>query len=459
MNKKIILLEHRPDYRAIYGLNLTVYIGVEVLVAITVREVVKYLEDYECTLIFIDAKSYVIDVGLEVFNHLSKKNLHIPCFIVGQTKALQDVVTVFDSKIDLKNILHNIAKVLNVTSMSMYQAKHPKYFPLPIEFILPGWECACPLYKKVSVEQVAVSSEQVSPEQAADQNYELLFDTGSVILNDTLEALECGDIKYLYVDAKLRLKFVNSLTMQISAKLNDPNLTYTEKILTVAKAYQMIQEQSRRIGIAESTIALANECIKAMNSIIEFSPDLNSLLQGLYQQDSSYLYRHSLLINYIGAHIIKNMNWGSREQQEKFSFVAFFHDIILNNDEMAKFRTDSEVYNSKLPEEQKKLVLNHALDSAKLLSKVKSIPFGADTIIKQHHGNKNGKSLSDISLGISPMAIVFIFAEEYAHIILSNKDSSREIDNYAIIRMLSSKYNLPAFNKVLPVLKTLKLTV
>ncbi|MBF0361181.1 MAG: hypothetical protein HQK49_09230 [Oligoflexia bacterium] len=446
MNRKIILLEHRPDYRAIYGLNLTVYIGVEVLVAVTVKDVVRYLEECECTLIFIDAKSYVIDVGLEVFNYLSKKNLNIPCFIVGQTKALQDVVTVFDPKTDLKHILQNIAKSLNVTSLSMSLIKHPKYFPLPTEFILPGWECACPIYRDFSKKDTT----------DIDKNFEILFDTGSIILNDTIEGLEHENIKYIYVESNLRLKFVNSLTLQISARLNDPNLTYEEKISTTAKAYQMIQEQCRKIGVADSTIALANDCIKVMNSVVEFSADLNFLLKKMCSEEGSFLYRHSLLISYIGAHIIKNMNWGSREQQEKFSFVAFFHDITLSRDELAKFTTDAEVLRSNLSEDDKKLVLNHALISAKVLSRIKTIPFGADTIVKQHHGNKNGKSLSDISLGISPMAIVFIFAEEYAHMILTREDSSSEVDNYAIVKMLSSKYNLPAFNKVLPVLKTLK---
>ncbi|MBL6990172.1 MAG: HD domain-containing protein [Bacteriovoracaceae bacterium] len=427
---KIIILEHRPDYKAIYGLNLNVYLRAEILIAATVREVVSYLEIYSKSLVFIDTSGYTVDVGFEVFRYISKNNLTCPCFIVGNTKAPADVVTIFDAQMELKLILQTVAKLLKITAFSMAKKEVPPKFPLPLEFILPGWECCHPLYLK-----------------DGDQ-YNKILKQGDIISGDILDELEVKKVNYLYIDAHYRLKFVNSFTFQISSKLNDSSLSYQDRLKTTAKGYQMVMEQARRLGIKESTMELANDCVDSVQTLIASTPNLKTLTSNLSSE--SYLYRHSLLISYIGAHIIKKVKWGSKEHQKKFAFAAFFHDIVLIRDELAKYRSDLSVNKSSLPDKDKKRVLNHAVLAAQLVSKVKSIPLGTDTIIRQHHGSKNGKTLSKLEKGISPLAIVFMFSEEWAELAIISRDNDDKVQKELLLKQLQKKYNIPAFKRNLP---------
>ncbi|MBL6989470.1 MAG: HD domain-containing protein [Bacteriovoracaceae bacterium] len=428
----IILLEHRADYKGIYGLNLNVYLGAKILVASTVREVVGYLESFASSLIFIDTGGYTIDVGEQIHKHLSKNNLKNQCFLVGKTKAPADEITIFDAQMELKHILQTVAKILQVTSGTMAKKNVPPKFPLPIEFILPGWECCHCIYNK------------------EDEQYTKILNQGDIITGDLLDELIVKGVRHLYIDANYRLKFVNSFTFQISSKLNDTSLSTKDRVSATAQAYQMVMEQARRLGVKESTLELANNCVNSVETIIEKTPDLKSLMKNLTNKRNSYLYNHSLLISYIGAHILKKMSWASREQQKKFAFAAFFHDVVLTRDELAQFQSDELVNASFLPPNEKKLVLNHAMMAAKLIAQVKSIPIGTDIIIRQHHGSKSGKSLSKREKGIAPMSLVFMFSEEWAELAIVARDCEDKSRSEMMLKRLLKKYNIPLFKKVIP---------
>ena len=86
MEKVIILIEHRPDYRALYGLNLNVYMGLPVKVATTVKEVADLTNSYDCCLIFVNNESYTIDIGKEVYEYIFQKHLSIPLYIIRKDK-------------------------------------------------------------------------------------------------------------------------------------------------------------------------------------------------------------------------------------------------------------------------------------------------------------------------------------------------------------------------------------
>jgi len=358
-------------------------------------------------------------------------------YIKGKSAAPNSEVNVFDSKMDLKNILQSIAKWLKVSSKEMANLVVPEFYPLPFDLIIPGWFCATEIFKK------------------QNETYETLFKPDDVILSETLDVLEAEQVELLYVRSENRIRFVNSLTNQISSKLADPTLTYQERLKVTATGYQMVMEQARKLGISEGAMELTNKCITSMEKLVDDTPTVAKLLEDLLTQKSSYRYKHCLLICYIGSHIIQKMNWGTLEQRSKLVFVTFFHDIILTSDEMAKISSDEELEKSSLSDKDKKLVKYHAILAAKIVSKVSKAPIGADTIIKQHHGSRNGDNLSQLSQVISPLAIVFIIAEEWTHHVLEKENDFQSFSREDFLVHINKKYKLPAFYKILPVLDTL----
>lgn len=434
----IVLLEHRLEYQAIYGMNLTLYLGAKVEVATTIKAAVDLILEFDPVLVFVNNNAYSQDMGAELWQIFETKRIKTPLFVLGQAKVPQSEVTVFDSKIQLRDVLRSMAKSMNITAKVMAEQDMPDYFPLPSEFVIPGWQTSIEIFIK------------------SKGDYEKYFDIEDIITGDELEKLENKNNFQLYVKKNERLKFVNSLSGQISAKLNDPNLSPEERIEVTATGYQMVMEQSRKIGIGEGTMELANSCIESMSKVLQSIPTLDDLLEKLLSDNSSLRYKHSLLINYIGSHIIKKTPWGSREQQEKFAFICFFQNIALTKDEHVLIKSDKELNESNLSEKEKTLVKNHALLAAKLVSTIDKIPFGAATIIKQHHGSNKGIGLSTLSLNISPLAIVFLFAQEWADLVFRFETESSRPTKKEVIKMLHHKYNKPGFNKILPILHTLE---
>ncbi len=419
-------------------MNLTLYLGVEVKIATTIKSAMDLISKYNPELLFVNNKAYGSDMGAELWQLFDAKRIDIPLFVLGPAKVPLEEVTVFDVNIQLRDVLRSMAKIMNVTASTMMAIDHPEYYPLPSDFVIPGWQTSTEIFIE------------------ADGEFDTYFEIDDVITGHEIDYLEKQGNFQLYVKREDRLKFVNSLTGQISAKLNCPNLSPEERIELTATGFQMVMEQSRKIGIGENTLELANSCIDSMTKLTLVIPKLNDLLEILLADTSGLRYKHSLLINYIGSHIIKKTKWGSREQQEKFAFISFFQNITLKKDEYVLLTSEKKLEESGLVEEEKNEIRSHALSAARLVTGIDKVPFGAATVIKQHHGSKKGVGLSSLALNISPLAIVFLFAEEWANLVFKFEDSTSRPSKNEVIKMLHKKYNKPGFNKILPILHTLE---
>jgi hypothetical protein len=151
------------------------------------------------------------------------------------------------------------------------------------------------------------------------------------------------------------------------------------------------------------------------------------------------------------------MEWGSKDQQVKISFVAFFHDIALQDEKLLLLHSDKDIETAQLTDSEQKKVKEHAVRAAHFLAKYySSLPLGVDIIVKQHHGSRNGIGFN-LSQNISPLAIVFIVAEEWALWAIKYENDVEMLDRKRVITYLRHKYNLPAFKKALSSLD--KLTI
>jgi response regulator RpfG family c-di-GMP phosphodiesterase len=192
----------------------------------------------------------------------------------------------------------------------------------------------------------------------------------------------------------------------------------------------------------------------SMKKNVKTNPNLSKLLDRLLANKASYLFTHTQLLSYIGLHIVKNIDWGNPEQEEKICFIAFFHDIALEKDEQSKIKSTLDLKKSELSEIDKSLVERHAQIAAELVSKFPHAPMGSDQIIRQHHGVLNGVGFSEhFGNNVSPMSIVFIVAEEFTRIVLKYADS--ELNRTQMIRELKESFPTSRFQKVIDLLNTI----
>lgn len=155
------------------------------------------------------------------------------------------------------------------------------------------------------------------------------------------------------------------------------------------------------------------------------------------------------MICLVGTRIIEILKWGNQDQIDKLSFVAFFHDITLETDELAKIHSMGQLKAASrtLSKDDVNKVKSHALDAAKLVSMSPKFPLGAETIIKQHHGAKSGVGFDKISLSISPLSIIFMMAEEWVTFAIDSHEKGIKLSKNKVIQHLAKKYNLPRFKE------------
>ncbi len=132
---------------------------------------------------------------------------------------------------------------------------------------------------------------------------------------------------------------------------------------------------------------------------------------------NNYLFGHGLLIAYVASSVLSSMLWNSASSIHKIVIVSILHDLSLGGDEFLEIADLDEKKIETMGWKIVKKVRNHPLDSAELIAKAKDLPPDVDKIILSHHERPDGtgypKGLD--STTISPMACVFIIAEDFVH--------------------------------------------
>ncbi|MBT3984476.1 MAG: hypothetical protein HOE90_24180 [Bacteriovoracaceae bacterium] len=225
-----------------------------------------------------------------------------------------------------------------------------------------------------------------------------------------------------------------------------------ERIKLTEKSYALGSENLKKFGVTEEAIQLANASVKSMTKIVSKSKELGSMLKLLLKNKASYRFNHCQLISCVAFHMVYKMPWSSKEQTEKISYVAYFHDILLESDEEVKIHTNSQLSKLYPLNEDEQRVKQHALQAAELTLKFPNIPIGVDTIIKQHHGIKSGVGFMETPpVGLAPLAVLFIIAECFVHHLLEKGVDN--INRVKIFEEMKEKYDDPKFHQAIEALK------
>lgn len=433
---EILLLDNHEKTRHLYAANLEVYTGANIVEFNNLDDAIEYLNQGGSPNIIITRAKIEQRSADEKMVSMLKGKVEVPLLILGESTVNYFDATIFKDSTDVKIIIQACAKILNVTPTLMVDKDVSDYYPVPLYLLLPGFQLVCPVYKVGS-----------------NGEYKEFLKKDHHVYQEVLVMLKDEGLDTIYVKALDRLKFISSLTVQTTEFLRNDRISIEDKLHSTERGHQMVKNMAKKMMIDPETIQLAEASIDTMLSIVESVSTLKSLLELTMKNHIGFMYRHCLLTSYISCHLINSMEWGTKDQQVKISFVSFFHDIALQDENLVKIHTQTELEAANLSPSDKKKVEHHAIRSATFLAKYyTSIPMGADIIVKQHHGSRNGIGLDNLSQNISPLSIVFIIAEEWALFAIKNADLDEEIARPRIVNYLRRKYNLPVFKKVLSVL-------
>lgn len=442
-----LLVEKPGNLRELHSINLNTYVGTEVLTKDRLDQAQVLIENLpKLDLLIISIEGIDGDQEASKFiAFLDEQKIKVPIIALGSGSAFDQKGPVVDDPSDIKKLVQTAARILGVTAQDMVNKIVPDYVPMPIQYFIPEADVPCDVFLR------KVTNENTEFQKKFSANTEVDPDLFNVIL-------ESG-VSELYVPARYRLKFVSNLTDTVRGRINDNTITPEARMSALDRGMTILQEEIKINGLTPETTMLARESIDAVIATSRESPKLSALMDKLLSNKSSYLYTHTQLVTFVAFHIISNLDWGTEEQQHKLSFVAFFHDITLESDHLAKIHSEKDLRKAQLTRAEIDAVNRHALNSMEIVQDVDHMPIGADVIIKQHHGKTNGIGFaSNFSASISPLAIVFIIAEDFVSRVLELDlppgQTHPEIKE-KILRVLAGRYTSANYRKAIRSLKDL----
>lgn len=434
-----LLVEKNEKIESFYQLNLFTWLGLETVISHDSAAAMKLLGSADgqgINLIIARAHIGKEQTALGLVNFLKKNDLNIPVIVIGPGKEVPGSFAHMSNSLQLKTMIQGSAKALGITAQDMMNKPVPDYFPIPISFFSSLERSVCPVYT------------------LDDGHYSLYFEKLKDFTTEETKALKKKGVKTLFVNKLDRLEFVNNLTTELMATIKDEDLSADEQLTAGDATINLASKKLLSMGITDETVKLAHKSMEIMKKNTKQNTKLSLLLDRLLSNKTSYLFTHTQILSYIGLHIIKNIDWGNPEQEEKICFIAFFHDIALEKDEHGRIKSTLDLKKSNFTETETSLVERHAQISAELVSKFPHAPMGADQIIRQHHGTLNGVGFAEhFGNNVSPMSIVFIVAEEFTRIVLKNAEG--ELNRTQMIRELKDVFPKARFQKVIELLDTI----
>lgn len=441
MSRLTLLVESNPRIESFYMLNLSTWLGLEVVAKKKAEFAVKLLDEENPPIELIIVRSQIEkeDSARIILEFVEKKNLNIPVIVIGPGKEVPGSFSHVPNSLELKILIQSAAKALKITAKDMSEKIVQDYFPIPIIYFKVINSSVCPVYSQ-DIDEPGKYHLRISKNERFEEGF----------INSMIQE----GVDQLYVDKMDRLSFVYNVTSELMALLSSTDLSPDEEITAGDKSLALLSRKLVAFGINEETIKLAHKNIGLMKKNVKMYPKMAKLLERLLKNKSSYLFKHTQILTYVGLHIIKNIDWGNPNQEDKISFIAFFHDIALENDAQARISSTLELKKSTLEASQKSLVEKHAQMAAEFVTKFPHAPMGADQIIRQHHGTLNGVGFSEhYGNNVSPMALVFIVAEEFTRLILKHENET--LDKKELIRNLREEFPTSRFQKIINLLETI----
>ncbi len=434
----VMLVESITELESIYALNLQLYVGVEEIISKKKAEfAIQYLEDKGIPPMIIARESIDGEETAKLLlNYISSKNIDTTLIVIGKENPPTNNIHFLSSALDLKPIIMIVAQTLGVTAHDMANKVVPTYFPIPITYFTVLNRAVC----EVFVEKVDHPGE-----------YAKVIEENAIFTQDFIQNLIRQGNRELFVHKDHRLTFVNNVSAEIINKIDIEMLNKDEQIQATESTSDLLAKKLELVGVTEETVQLANKNMKQIAGLAKKNKKLSYLLEDLLRNRSSFRYRKIMILSYIAIHMMKHIDWGTPEQEAKLSFIAFYHDIFLTSDDEVMIKSKKDLRDSDLSGMKKTIVDKHASMAAELVSQIPKAPMGIDTIIRQHHGNMNGIGFSEhYGANISPLAIVFIIAEDFARELIL--DDKARFNKGKIIRTMKERYPTARFAKIIDAL-------
>ncbi len=442
---QVILIEDNKTMNDLLSVNLTTYLGVDLIHRKSALETINLLAILpSIDLIISKTKIESEDTANEINNYLIENKLDIPLIVLGgPLKTHNENAVTIGSEKDWEKVIHLTAKVLGINEEVLAKKAIPDYIPVPVRYFLNIEIVNCDVFIRIK-------------KTPTEYQFVKRIHNGDNFSKESIKHYLDQGLEYFFIAKDHYKSFAIMLSNRLVEKIDTPNMEVTQKIQLMGESYDIAVREIINLGFNSETIQLTDTIIHNMIKNFERNPEMSGLLHKVINSKTGMLYQRSHMISVVASEIIRNLKLNDPMALEKVSFAAFFHDITLSEQEdLAQINSFEELEKAELPEDTWDAVFNHAHDAAILMKNHPDAPTGADEIIRHHHGAFNGKGFSNSIEKLPDLSKVFIIAHHFVFELVRFKERGGE--PRPITEELYKKYPTPEVAIVIKALeKTLK---
>lgn len=304
------------------------------------------------------------------------------------------------------------------------------------------------VYCKVGIELFAQSKEVFFDVylKISDQKYVKVLNRYDEVDHSDLERLYSKNIKHLYVRER-DFSFIIKKLIQSFNSSEQPvtsfDLVDQKELNSLFSIHlqEMVSETVQKIGLNQEAVEMSSIAINSTMRLLEDSKDLKDIFMGSVKGDN-YISEHSFLISFLTGAMLKESPYYSHENALSLTVAAFFHDVMIEGDRLAKIQHREEYSFQTLGIQEQEKLLKHPHQAVNLFSEIEGIPKQTIPIVENHHENYEGTGFPkglDFKR-ISPLCALFNVAHELSLCIYDS--GCEDLNLKAILDDMLNRYPL-----------------
>jgi len=434
-----ILIEPNQDLRKIFSLNLTTFVGTDVIHRKNANDTIELLRILpQVGLVITRAKIGKEETGLMIYHFIKSQNLTTALIILGHNETISSEVLCLEDSVEWEILIRQAAQHLGVNLQDSTAKTTSDYLPVGVHYFYEIKQSPCDIYIRIK-------------KSSSEYQYIKRIHSKDVFDKNDIQKYEDQGLKEFYVQKDYIQYFTTYVTNYLIKKLEREDLTMEERILATANAHVIVRESIQAIGFDDASIELSEASINSMIKSLNLSPQVVELLKFLFSNKVSYAYQHCHMLALICHFVLIKQSWYKPEHLVTLSFVSFFSDVTLKINHQMQISSMKELDGSNLTEEEKSQVMTHAKDAVGLLANHPDVTDYIKTVILQSHGCDDGLGFEENpSEELHPLSKVFIVADAFVKMILNpNMPSSKK----TVLSLLSERFTNPSYQKIIRALE------
>lgn len=429
-----ILVEPNDDLKKIFSLNLSTFVGTDVIFRQNADDVISLLKILpQVSLIITKSKVGQEETALKIFQYLKSESLETSLIILGECPKLANDVLCLQEPVSWEVLVKQTAHHLGITLQDASNKIKSDYLPVGLYYFYDIQKTPCDVFIRI---KKGVNEYQFVKRIHSKDTFDK-----SLILR-----YEEQGLKEFYIPRDYIQYFTIFVTNSLVQKLENSDMNLEERILTTANAHEIVKESIQLLGLDQATIELSDASINSMVKSVKSSPEVANLIKFLFSNKVSYAYQHCHLLALMCHYILSRQSWYREDHLQILTFVSFFSDITLKSNQQMEITSMKDLFEANLTDEEKRSVMNHAAEAVVILKDHPEANDYIKTVLIQSHGRADGIGFEENpGEDLHPLSKVFIIADTFVKILLNPELPNKKQD---ILPIIYSRFTNPSYQKI-----------